>query len=553
MKKKWAQKVCLIFTLVLGVFILQGCGGDGGGGHWNGAVNADDNGTVNAGDNGAVVVTPDGIAPTVTNETPLDGAIVASTITSISAEFDEAMDPATLTTTSFTLECNGTPVTGGGAVTYQSTGFKATLPLPTATELPVPAACIATITTAATDLSGTALANDYVWNFTTEVDVIRPQVTLTVPATTNPGPTATVTNTPIRATFDEDMNPASITVDTFIVTDDSLIPVLVDGDVTYVTGTKTATFFPLNLLTEGVTYTATIKGIGVNVATDVAGNELAGDSATSNVANDYVWTFTAAGPPPVDAGFGLLTFGIASAGGITNTGATKINGNVVLDPTANCNAVPILELDGPGFGVCGGNLANIPTVNSGDKVITPIYPDTTTAHAVMTELNVEWNLISPASLPGATVLGCGTIGDTGDAGALIGCSGNATLPPGTYISSAGTTIGVSGVLTLDGQGDANAEWFFQAPTALTVANNSQILLTNGAKASNVWWYVGSSATINADSEFQGNILASASISMLSGATSCGRLLAGAEGAGAFTFLGNTVSVPGHSSAPAGCE
>jgi energy-converting hydrogenase Eha subunit B len=65
--------------------------------------------------------------------------------------------------------------------------------------------------------------------------------------------------------------------------------------------------------------------------------------------------------------------------------------------------------------------------------------------------------------------------------------------------------------------------------------------------------VGSSATLNAGTTFQGNILASASISMGTLTTSCGRLLAGATGAGAFTFLSNTVSVPGHPNAPPICQ
>ncbi|MBF0634598.1 MAG: DUF3494 domain-containing protein, partial [Nitrospinae bacterium] len=83
--------------------------------------------------------------------------------------------------------------------------------------------------------------------------------------------------------------------------------------------------------------------------------------------------------------------------------------------------------------------------------------------------------------------------------------------------------------------------------------NATITLQNGAKASNVWWHVGSSATLGNGTDFYGNILASASISMGTSATSCGRLLSGASGAGAFTFLANTVSVPGHAFAPAGCN
>jgi hypothetical protein len=157
-------------------------------------------------------------------------------------------------------------------------------------------------------------------------------------------------------------------------------------------------------------------------------------------------------------------------------------------------------------------------------------------------------------MPGGTVLGCGTIGSAGDAGALIGCNGNFTLPPGVYISSTGSSIGISGNLVLDGGGDPNALFVFQSPSStLVTAPTTTIILQNGAKASNVWWYVGSSATLGTNTAFKGNILASASISMGTGATSCGRLLSGASGAGAFTFLGNTVSVPGHANAPAGCN
>ena len=247
----------------------------------------------------------------------------------------------------------------------------------------------------------------------------------------------------------------------------------------------------------------------------------------------------------------LAPFGIAAYGGVTDTGISKINGDVVLHPTYQCNAVPILFTDGPGFGNCGGNAANIPTHNAGDKVITSIYPDTTTAPNVMASLLAKWNSISPAGTPGAKVLGCGTIGTGGGGGSGTGCALNATLPPGVYISASSTTIGVTGDLTLNG-GPTDV-WIFQVPSALTSAGSSRILLTGGAKASNVWWFVGSSATLGTGSTFNGNILASASITMLNLATSCGRLLAGAEGSGAFVLDTNIVSVPGNPNAPVGCQ
>jgi hypothetical protein len=248
---------------------------------------------------------------------------------------------------------------------------------------------------------------------------------------------------------------------------------------------------------------------------------------------------------------------IASAAGVINSATaplSHINGDAVLDPTATCNAVSVGAAGT--FGLCGG----FPPTITG-TVISPLFPDAgVTSGGIKSDMNAAYLGLMPANLPGATVLGCGTIGTGGGAGAGVGCAGNATLPPGVYISATASTIGVTGVLTLDGGGDANAVFVFQAPSALTTAAGapgvpgSTILLTNGAKASNVWWQVGSSATVGTYADFKGNILADTSVTLGTNATSCGRLLAGAVTAsGAFTFDSNVVSVPGNASAPASCQ
>ena len=225
----------------------------------------------------------------------------------------------------------------------------------------------------------------------------------------------------------------------------------------------------------------------------------------------------------------------------------------MLDPTATCNAVTVDAVGG--FGLCNGMA---PTLTG--KVISPLFNTGVTSTAIKADLNTAYINLMPAKLPGATVLGCGTIGTSGGAGALIGCAGNATLPPGVYISATSSSIGVTGILTLDGQGDSNARFVFQAPSTLTTAAGavgtpgSQIVLINGAKASNVWWQVGSSATIGTYAIFNGNILADTSITLGTSSTSCGRLLAGAiTASGAFTFDTNVVSVPGNANAPPGCQ
>jgi len=320
--------------------------------------------------------------------------------------------------------------------------------------------------------------------------------------------------------------------------------------------TGTFTSGPAQDLTSSVTWSTTNGSVAtIGNAVGFSGLATAVSAGTTTIiAIDPITSVTGTTTLTVTAvivpyPLGILSpFAIAAYGGLTNSGATTINGDVVLDPLATCNAVAVGA--GDDFGLCGGTP---PTNNAGDLVITQTHPDTTTADAVMVVLLAKWNGISPAGMPGATVLGCGTIGTGGGAGAGIGCASNATLPAGVYISASNSTINVTGDLTLDGGGDPNALFVLQAPSALTTAVSSRILLTNGAKASNVFWFVGSSASLLTGTEFNGNILASASITMGTGATSCGRLLAGAEGSGSFTFLANTVSVPGHPNAPVSCQ
>jgi len=99
--------------------------------------------------------------------------------------------------------------------------------------------------------------------------------------------------------------------------------------------------------------------------------------------------------------------------------------------------------------------------------------------------------------------------------------GGTTKSAGVYCSS--TTIGVTGDLTLDGGGDPNATFVFQAGSGLTTAGN--VILINGAQAKNVYWQVGSSATIGTGSQWKGNIVALTSITLVDNANLIGRALA----------------------------
>jgi ice-binding like protein len=101
--------------------------------------------------------------------------------------------------------------------------------------------------------------------------------------------------------------------------------------------------------------------------------------------------------------------------------------------------------------------------------------------------------------------------------------GGQTLPPGVYCFD--TTAGITGELTLDGGGDPDAAWIFQVGSALITASGSSIAMAGGGSPCNVFWKVGTSATLGTSSAFTGNILASASITLTSASSLNGRALA----------------------------
>ncbi len=117
--------------------------------------------------------------------------------------------------------------------------------------------------------------------------------------------------------------------------------------------------------------------------------------------------------------------------------------------------------------------------------------------------------------------------------------GGETLTPGVYKTGATPALGVTGTLTLDGQGDPNAVFVIQVGSALTTAVDSHVNLIGGAQPGNVFWQIGSSATLGTSSTFAGTILALTSISINSGVTLNGRALARN---GAVTLIGDTINV-----------
>jgi hypothetical protein len=122
---------------------------------------------------------------------------------------------------------------------------------------------------------------------------------------------------------------------------------------------------------------------------------------------------------------------------------------------------------------------------------------------------------------------------------LAGNLGGLTLTPGLYKSSGSLEIS-SGDLTFDARGNANAVFIVQIASTLITTSGRQIILSGGAKASNIFWQVGTSATLGTTSVFKGTIMADQSISLNTGATVEGRLLARIA---AITLAGNTIVKP----------
>jgi hypothetical protein len=125
------------------------------------------------------------------------------------------------------------------------------------------------------------------------------------------------------------------------------------------------------------------------------------------------------------------------------------------------------------------------------------------------------------------------------AATVAGDLGGLTLAPGLYKST--SSLGITGVLTLDGGGDSNSVFIFQVGSALTTATSSQVVLIGQARAANVFWQVSSSATLGTYSIFNGTIMAQASVSIKTGAALNGRALART---GAVTLDANTAVNPG---------
>ncbi len=300
-------------ALVLGA--LAGCGGDGG-----------RDPVLGVGDN---VVIP----PTVTAVAPLSGATnVPINTAAVTATLREPVAPFTGSST-FTLTCAAPCVNPSGAVTLDSTATIARFTLTAGTTLAPLTVYTATVAGARSVATGLVMSTPFQWSFTTGAtpDTTRPRVSLTIPATSTPGPTGVATNAAIVAAFSESMAPATIGQASFTLT--CVTPcVSPAGTVTYVTGSRAAVFTPNAALAPTTTYTATIT----TAATDLAGNALDGNQGVLPAASNYVWTFTTGTTTDSTRPAVAVTAPLTTSPGPTTGVAT----NVTVTATFNENMAP---------------------------------------------------------------------------------------------------------------------------------------------------------------------------------------------------------------------
>ncbi|WP_330318558.1 ice-binding family protein [Streptomyces platensis] len=385
---------------------------------------------------------------------------------------------------SFTVVSDTTTTTitpsGGGAVpvsvtTPGGTGVVGTfyyLPPPSFRLVPPPAGPLAGGNTVI--LTGMGLYTTSEVRFGTQAAVFTVdsdgQLTVTAPAAASAGPVGVTVTTRggiasgITYTY---LDAPSLTV---VTLDSGPVD---GGDLVVITGTAFS-------YTTGVTFGGT-PVLSYRIASDTEIDAVV-PAGTLGPADVSVTTLGGTTTAP-DAYTYLGRFAVLGGESVTNTGPSSLTGDLGVSPGVSITGFPPGQVNG--------------TIHASDA-------DAVQGHADL--IATYDNAV--AQIPDASI--------SGDLGGQ-------TLTPGVY--NAASSIGLSGTLTLDAEGDRNARWIFQIGSTLTTATASGVLLTNGATARNVLWLIGSSATLGTDTALAGRVLAQVSITVNAGVTVNGQTLA----------------------------
>lgn len=413
----------------------------------------------------------------MTDQIPPNGFSGAAVNVTISVTFTKDMKPGTLNDKTFIVK-QGDVVIPGDVIMRpgKRAAFDPDKKLAPNTE------CTVTVTTGARSVDDERLETDYSWTFTTGTAIQPPTVTGTKPenAAIN-----ILNHRQLEVQFSRRMNDMTVNDKSFVVQQGGTP---VGGKVVYSAASWTATFTPTTRLGSSLPLQATIT-------------TAAQDRAMVPLDTPYVWTFRIAACTQEPIPLGLAsTFAVLAGMEVNSSGSTSVTGDLGVSPGTTVRGFPPGTVKG--------------TTNAGNPV----------AAAAMDSLRVAYDTAKAQAM-------CPL--------AISGDLGGKTLAPGLYSATAAVVLDMDD-LTLDAQDDPSAVFIFQFADSLTTSTARKIILKNSANAANVFWQIGTSATLGPNSTFYGTLLADQSITLGAGAGVTGRLLART---GTVTLDGNRVDKP----------
>ena len=417
---------------------------------------------------------PDTTPPVVNTTDPSNNATGVAANKLIKLTFSEAMNPLTITTSTFTLMQGTTAV--AGSVSY-SANIATFTP---SSALALGLTYTATISTGAKDVAGNALVSGTVWNFTT---VPAPIINAIDPLN---NATGVGTNRLVKITFGQEMDPLTITTSTFTLMQGTTA---VTGTVSY--SAKIATFTPSSALATSLVYMATIS----TGAKDLAGNALAASTVWSFTTGTGSGSLVAA----VDLG-SAINYVILAKTAINNIPTSAITGDLGLSPAAESFITGFALTAATGY-------ATSPQVTGKIYAADQASPTPINLTTAVNDMITAYNDAAGRPSPDFLELGTGNIGGKILAPGLYKWTNTVTLPSAVTIS-----------------GGANDVWIFQIAGDLTMSNTVNITLI-GAQAKNIFWQVAGTVSIGTTAHFEGIILSKTGITFQTGASMNGRALA----------------------------
>ena len=591
--KRFRMKAYLLFTLILGVFILPGCGGDAGNGHWDKPT--DSIGLV------SVVVTPaaatipiDGFQPFIATATYADGSSVDVTTSSTWS----SSDPAIATILPTTGVAEGITAGSGVVITATFGGMPATsTSLLTVTGATL-TSIVVTPTLATIAVNGVqqfiATAN---YSDASTLNVTEAPGTVWSAANVPLGGTAVASlsengvpgagsvtgvvegTSEITATYRTLSDTATLNVTTLVVT-------ILPGAVCPVDASPTIPTVTMSDPTDGLLFVTTstsgVVGGGKQITVTF---DMAMDATTIN---DATFTLTPQGGValiPASVTYDTLT----NVATLTTSSAllvdTTYEVNITTDVTSAATpgvplACPYLWTFKTTTPAATGQLAvplgsasnfvilasaaitNIPTsAITGDVGLTPdsgsnisgfaqplTCPEVTGTIYAVDAAGPACAVIDPVLIQNAKddaeiAFLNARAAVRGTPTSISGDLNGLTFAPGLYESLTSLEISPGGALTLDAQGDVNAVFIIRSETTITTQSTSQVILAGGAKANNVYWTAGSAVTLGTNSIMKGTLIAGTSISLLTGANLEGRALNQGAAAEAITLDQATITLP----------